>query len=90
MEAAGFEALLPFCESDEVSVNHRAPSGIGALVRCEAVLEAINGRFLVFRVTAQDGEQVIGEGTIARAIISKGKFGEKYRMPGERARTGQP
>jgi len=85
MEAAGFHALLPFCEGDEVSVgtainvNHRAPSGIGALVSCEAVLESINGRFLTFRVTAQDENQVIGHGTIGRAIVSKGKFEEKFR-----------
>src|SRR5271166_4594228 len=75
MEAAGFEALLPFCEGDEVSVgtaihiNHRAPSGIGALVRCEAVLESVNGRFLTFRVIAHSEGQVIGEGTIGRAIV---------------------
>lgn len=85
MEAAGFEALLPFCEGDEVSVgtainvNHRAPSGIGTLVRCEAVLEEINGRFLTFRVSAHDGTQVVGYGTIGRAIVSKAKFEEKFR-----------
>jgi fluoroacetyl-CoA thioesterase len=85
MEAAGFEALLPFCEGDEVSVgtainiNHRAPSGTGALVRCEAVLESVSGRFLTFRVIAQSEGQVIGEGTIARAIVSKSKFEGKFR-----------
>jgi fluoroacetyl-CoA thioesterase len=85
MEAAGFEALLPFCEGDEVSVgtainvNHRAPSGIGTLLRCEAVLEEINGRFLTFRVSAHDGTQVVGYGTIGRAIVSKAKFEEKFR-----------
>ena len=85
MEAAGFEALLPFCEGDEVSVgtainiNHRAPAGLGAMVRCDAVLESVNGRFLTFRVTAQSGDQLIGEGTIGRAIVSKGKFEEKLR-----------
>jgi len=85
MEAAGFEALLPFCERDEVSVgtaisvNHRAPSGVGTAIRCEAVLEAINGRFFVFRVTAHDGGQVIGYGTISRAIVSRARFEEKLR-----------
>ena len=85
MEAAGFEALLPFCEGDEVSVgtainiNHRAPAGMAAAVRCEAVLESVNGRFLVFRVTAQSEDQMIGEGTIARAIVSKSKFEAKFR-----------
>jgi predicted thioesterase len=85
MEAAGFEALLPFCEGDEVSVgtainiNHRAPTGIGTLVRCNAVLESSSGRFLTFRVMAQAGEQIIGDGTIGRAIVSKGRFEEKFR-----------
>jgi fluoroacetyl-CoA thioesterase len=84
MEAAGFEALLPFCEGDEVSVgtainvNHRAPTGIGGTVRCEAVLESITGRFHTFRVIAQNGAQVIGEGTIGRAIVSKGKFARSF------------
>ncbi len=88
MEAAGFEALLPFCEGDEVSVGtainvvHRAPTGIGAAVKCEAVLESINGRFLTFRVTAHNGCDVIGYGTISRAIVSKSKFEEKHKASG--------
>jgi len=85
MEAAGFEALLPFCEGDEVSVgtainvNHRAPAGQAEVVRCEAALEATNGRFLTFRVTAMSGDRLIGEGTTGRAIVSKGKFEEKFQ-----------
>jgi fluoroacetyl-CoA thioesterase len=85
MEAAGFEALLPFCEGDEVSVGtainiiHRAATGIGATVKCEAVVEEFDGRFYTFRVTAHDGAEVIGHGTIKRAIVSKGKFEEKQR-----------
>jgi fluoroacetyl-CoA thioesterase len=85
MEAAGFEALLPFCEGDEVSVGtainiiHRAATGIGATVRCEAMLEEFDGRFYAFRVTASDGADVLGHGTINRAIVSKGKFEAKQR-----------
>jgi len=85
MEAAGFEALLPFCEGDEVSVGtaikviHRAATGIGATVKCEAVLEEFDGRFYTFRVSAHDGAEVIGHGTIKRAIVSKGKFEAKQQ-----------
>jgi fluoroacetyl-CoA thioesterase len=85
MEAAGFEALLPFCEGDEVSVGtainiiHRAPTGVDTTVKCEAVLESINGRFLIFRVSAHNGSEVIGNGTIGRAIVSKSKFEQKHR-----------
>jgi fluoroacetyl-CoA thioesterase len=85
MEAAGFEALLPFCESDEVSVGtainiiHRAATGIGATVKCGAVVEEFDGRFYTFRVTASDEAEVLGHGTIKRAIVSKGKFEAKQR-----------
>jgi predicted thioesterase len=89
MEAAGFEAMLPFCEGDEVTVgtainvNHRAPTGIGVQVKCEAVLESVNGRFYTFRVSAHNGKQVIGYGTIGRAFVSTGKFAEKHARSAE-------
>lgn len=85
MEGAGFNALLPFCEGDEVSVgtainvDHRAPTGISAVVKAEAVLESFDGRFYTFKVSAHDGTEVIGRGTIKRAIVSKSKFEEKQR-----------
>lgn len=84
MEAAGFQALLPFCEGDEVSVGtainilHRAPTGVGTAVRCEAVLESLDGRFFTFRVSAHHGSELIGHGTIGRAIVSRGQFAGKY------------
>jgi fluoroacetyl-CoA thioesterase len=84
MESAAFEALLPFCEGDEVTVgtavniNHRAPSGIGTSVKCEAVLESISGKFLTFRVSAHNGKEVIGYGTVGRAFVSVSKFAEKH------------
>ncbi len=86
MEAAGFHALLPFCEGDEVSVGtainivHRAATGTGVTVKSEAVLESFDGRFYTFRVSAHNGTEVIGYGTIARAIVSKAKFAEKQRQ----------
>jgi fluoroacetyl-CoA thioesterase len=89
MEAAGFEALLPFCENDEVTVgtavnvNHRAPTGIGVLVTCEAILESINGRFLTFRVSAHNGKEVIGYGTIGRTFVNVSKFREKHESPAQ-------
>lgn len=85
MEEAGFNALLPFCEGDEVSVGtavnvtHRAASGIGAIVKAEAVLESFDGRFYTFKVSAHDEREVIGHGTIKRAIVSKSRFEEKQR-----------
>ena len=85
MEAAAYNALEPFCESDEVSVGtainiaHRAPAVVGQRVKTEAVLESFDGRFYTFKVSASNGIEVIGYGTIARAIVNKAKFEEKPR-----------
>ena len=86
MEAAAYNALEPFCEGDEVSVGtainivHRAAATEGQKVTTEAVLESFDGRFYTFKVSASNGHEVIGYGTIARAILSKSKFEEKQRQ----------
>jgi fluoroacetyl-CoA thioesterase len=83
METAGFHALQPYCEGDEITVGtsinieHRAASGIGARIRAEAVLESFDGRFYVLRVTARDDLREIGRGTVGRAVVSIGKFLKK-------------
>jgi fluoroacetyl-CoA thioesterase len=89
MESAAFEALHPFCEGDEVTVGtainviHRAPTGVGADIKCEAVLESMNGKFLTFRVSAHNGKEVIGYGTVGRAFVSLSKFKEKHASPAQ-------
>jgi fluoroacetyl-CoA thioesterase len=79
METAAFLALQPYCEGDEINVEHRAASGIGAHIRAEAALESFDGRFYTLRVTARDDVQEIGRGTVGRAVVSIGKFVEKMK-----------
>jgi fluoroacetyl-CoA thioesterase len=85
METAAFVALQPYCEGDEITVGtainiqHRAASGIGARIRAEAALEAVDGRFYIVRVSARDDNQEIGRGTVSRAMVSKKKFLEKMK-----------
>ena len=85
METAAFVALQPYCEGDEITVGtsiniqHRAASGIGAHVRAEAILESFDGRFYLMRVTARDGVQQIGQGTVGRAVVSMGRFVQKMK-----------
>lgn len=87
METAGFHALQPFCEADEISVGtainiaHRAPVGVNALVKAEATVESFDGKFYTLRVTASDGDKEIGSGTIQRTIVSTAKFLEKWKIP---------
>ena len=85
MEIAAFHALHPYCEGDEISVGtainieHRAASGIGAVVKAEATLESFDGRFYVLRVSAKDSAQEIGRGTVTRAIVSVGNLMERAK-----------
>lgn len=85
METAAFRALQPYCEGDEITVGtsinveHRAASGIGARIEAEAALESFDGRFYTLRVTAHDGVQEIGRGTVGRAVVSIAKFVDKMK-----------
>lgn len=85
METAAFHALQPFCEGDEITVGtsirveHRAASGIGTRVKAEAVVESFDGRFYMVRVSASDGTQEIGCGSVGRAVVSVSKFMARVR-----------
>jgi len=85
METAAFQALQPYCEGDEITVGtsvhveHRAASGIGTRVKAEAAVESFDGRFYTVRVSATDGSQEIGRGTVGRAVVSIAKFAAKLR-----------
>ena len=85
MEVASFQALQPFCDEGEITVGisihveHRAASGIGTRIRAEAELESFDGRFYTMRVTAHDGKQEVGRGTVGRAVVHVPSFLAKMR-----------
>ena len=85
METACFNALQPFCEEGEITVGisihveHRAASGIGMRIRAEAKLESFDGRFYTMGVTAHDGAQEIGRGTVGRAVVHVPSFMARMR-----------
>ena len=60
-----------------IKVKHLAATPIGMRVRCESELIEASGRRLVFRVSAFDEKDKIGEGTHERFIISNDKFQSK-------------
>jgi fluoroacetyl-CoA thioesterase len=84
MEWAAANAMLPFCEDGEISVGtainieHRAPTTVGARVKTEAVLESTSGRFYVFRVTAHNGVEEIGRGTVTRTFVNPAKVAARH------------
>ena len=85
METACFAALQPFCDEGEITVGisihveHRAASGIGMRIHARAALESFDGRFYVMRVTADDGTQEIGRGTVGRAVVHVPSFLSRMR-----------
>jgi fluoroacetyl-CoA thioesterase len=85
METAAFHALQAYCEPGEITVGtainieHRAASGIGSPITAEAFLESFDGKFYVLRVTASDGTQQIGRGTVTRAAVYVKKFTERMK-----------
>ena len=85
METACFHALQPYCETGEITVGisihveHRAASGIGMNIRAVAELESFDGRFYHMQVTAHDGAQEIGRGTVGRAVVHVPSFLARMR-----------
>jgi fluoroacetyl-CoA thioesterase len=60
-----------------VEISHLAPTPIGAKVRAEAVLESIEGRRLVFRISVTDDRGLVAAGRFTRVIVSKEQFLER-------------
>ena len=82
-EQATWEALCGRLEPGTSAVEHRveishlAPTPVGAKVRAEAVLEAVEGRRLIFRVSVTDERGLVAAGRFTRVIVSTDRFLEK-------------
>ena len=80
MERAAVNGLAPYLLSGQqsvgtlVNVRHLAATPLGATVTAHAELLAVEGRRLTFRVSAQDGQEIIGEGLHERALIDLARF----------------
>ena len=58
----------------KLDVSHLSASPVGARITCETELVEIDGRRLVFKVSASDDAGLIGEGMHERFIINTEKF----------------
>lgn len=63
----------------EMQTSHLKASALGAQIRAEAELIEIDGRRLEFKVSAYEGETLIGEGKHVRFIVNKEKFLSKLK-----------
>lgn len=81
MEEATCSAVAELLEGDEttvgtkISVTHDKASGIGTKITAKAALKEIDGRRLVFDVSATDDKgDTIGKGEIERFLVYSEKF----------------
>lgn len=58
----------------KLDVAHLSASPVGARITCESELVEVDGRRLVFKVSASDDAGLIGEGMHERFIINTEKF----------------
>lgn len=84
MEKATVNAVAPFLENDEttvgthINVSHCKASAVGTVITARAELSEVQGRKLVFDVSAVDDKgDVIGKGSIERFVVFAERFMSK-------------
>ncbi len=84
MEWACIEAIRPHLDwpreqslGTQVSFSHLAATPPGLTITVDVTLDRIDGRRLIFSVTAHDGIDRITQGTHERVIIDAARFNEK-------------
>jgi fluoroacetyl-CoA thioesterase len=83
MENAALNALKPFLEANEsavgteIDVRHLAATPVGHDVRAEAEVIKVAGKRIVFKVSASDEIEEIGNGTHQRVVIDLESFNER-------------
>ena len=83
MEAAAVECVRGHIDNgystvgSAIEINHIAPSVVGSSITAEAELVDVDGKKLVFKITAKDANGEIGHGTHTRFVVNKAKFMSK-------------
>lgn len=83
MEKTAWTSVAPYLEEGQgtvgikLDVTHDAPTPLGMTVSCDSELVEVDGRRLVFEVTASDEKGIIGKGRHERFIVSEEKFQKK-------------
>ncbi len=83
MEKTAWKSVVPYLEEGQCTVgtklnlSHTASTPIGMKVYCESELTAVEGRKLVFKITAMDECGEIGSCEHERFIVDDVKFQNK-------------
>jgi len=85
VEEATVAALQGELDDDQTSVGvrvqieHISPTAVGCPVRAECSLEKVQGRRLVFTVSARDDRGLVAAGKVTRVVVDREGFLEKLR-----------
>jgi len=85
-EAATCAALAPALEDGQTSVGtrisleHTAPSGLGAMVQVTASSVHVDGKLVRFSVAARQDGKLVGSGEVTRVVVDAERF--MSRVPG--------
>jgi fluoroacetyl-CoA thioesterase len=80
MEAAAVKVLEGYLPAENTSVgshmdvHHLAATPVGMQIHIKAELTQIDGRKLVFKISARDEVELIGDALHERVIVNKEKF----------------
>jgi len=71
---AGYQSL-----GTRLDVRHIAATPVGMRVRAMAEVMDVQGRTVVFKVTASDQNELIGDGTHERVVVNVAKFDQRVQ-----------
>ena len=66
---AGYQSL-----GTRLDVRHIAATPVGMKIFASAVVESVSGRAILFKVSAADEKELIGDGTHERVVVNVAKF----------------
>jgi fluoroacetyl-CoA thioesterase len=90
MENAALNAVRAYLEPGEsalgtvVDIRHLAATPVGQHVTAEAEVTALDGRRIVFAVTARDEVEEIGRGTHERMVVDLRRLTQRLDAKGSR------
>jgi fluoroacetyl-CoA thioesterase len=90
MENAALNAIKPFLEAGEsavgteIDVRHLAATPVGHNIRAEAEVIRTAGKRIMFKVSASDETEEIGNGTHQRTVIDLQSFNQHLAKKGKR------
>jgi predicted thioesterase len=85
VEEAAVAAVHPSLEAGcstvgvRVQLEHISPTPVGGVVTAEANLEKVEGRRLIFHVSARDERGLIAAGKVTRVLVDVERFLDKTR-----------